>query len=217
MINFKSSIPSIRVVIVEDEELIREAICMLIGSLNGVMVAGFAADGREALRVVAEQSPDVVLMDLRMPVMDGIEATKRIKEKYPFIKVLALTAHNDINEISRGVESGVNGYVLKKLSSRELLVAIETVMEGKNYYCPEVAEVMAKAYLKERDRRHSPVLTLSPRELEVIKLIAVGLRTKEIAGKLGISEKTVEKHRCNLRLKLGATTSAEMMRKYLEF
>lgn len=208
---------TIRVVIVEDEAVIREALCFLVASFGFMEVVGQAADGREAVTTVECTSPDVVLMDLCMPVMDGMEATRAIKKIRPKTKVLALTGLSAGTEILAGLAAGIDGCVLKRTSHRELQRAIETVFTGRRFLCTEVRECLAKAYLSEQERTSSPLEAITVREQEVLELVCAGMRAKEIAAKLGVSVRTVEKHRDSLRLKCRAETTAELAVIYLKW
>ena len=204
--------PPLRVLVAEDEELIREALCLLVDSFDGYEVVGRAADGGQALELVKESEPDLVLMDLIMPGLNGVGAAKAIKAEYPRIKVLALTAKREDPYIFEALKAGVDGYALKNISGQELQRAMETVQCGNMYLCPDISEKIVAGYLMGRDRGPgSPLEALSPRESEVLTLIAAGFLTKQIATKLGISEKTVEKHRKNLKKKLGVNSTAGLV------
>lgn len=205
----------VRIVLVDDEALIREAFSMLIGSFGNCRLVGIASGGEEAVDLVERLAPDLVLMDLSMPGIDGAEATRRVKARKPGTRVIALTALCDPDTIARGIESGIDGYLLKRASSRELREAIDAVMDGKRYFCPEIVDSLAAARTGPDAPAAAPPQTLSPREVEVAELVKAGLRNREIAGRLFISEKTVEKHRNNLRQKLDAATTGEMIASYL--
>jgi len=210
-----SAVMSIRILIAEDEELIRKAFKMLVQSFDGVEVIGEAADGKEAVKLAKSKKPDVILMDMLMPVMNGIEATREIKSIQPQIKVIALTVVEDGPEILEGLAAGIDGYLLKKATPLELEDAIKTVMAGNRYICPHIAGHIADAYLNASKSIESPFAKVTPRELEVLECICEGKRAKEIASILGISVKTAEKHRDSLRHKLHADTTVELMKAFL--
>lgn len=197
--------------VADDDELIQAAFCLLVESFEEVELAGRASTGREALEQALLLKPDLILMDLRMPDMDGFEATRQIKAVLQDIKVVALTSLDEPQQITRALEMGMDGFLLKKASLRELRMAIETVAAGEQYLSPQVSAIMAKAYLEERGRKHANAPVLTPRENEIAKRIAVGLRMKQIADELGISDRTVEKHCEQARRKLKAATTGEMV------
>lgn len=199
------------ILVVEDDELIRAAFCLLVQHSGGVALAGSAGSGREALQQAQALRPDLILMDLRMPDLDGIEATRRIKRVMPQVRVIALTAQEDPLLITRALEAGMDGFLLKKASPQELQLAITTVAGGEPYLSPSVSAIIARAYLAERSRKRSPQPQLTPREKQVARRISTGMRLKQIAEELGISERTAEKHSEQARRKLQATTTAEMV------
>lgn len=202
---------TISVLVAEDEELIRKAFCLLVQSLEGVELAGEAENGAVAVEMVLRHRPDIVLMDLAMPVMDGIEAAARIRESSPATRVIALTGLSDPSEIIRGLTEGMEGFLLKKASPAELKQALESVSRGERYLSPQVATIVAREYIEERRRNESPLADLSLRETQIVEMLAAGRRSKQIAGDLGISDKTVDKHCENARRKLKATTTAELV------
>jgi DNA-binding NarL/FixJ family response regulator len=214
MNNIKLKHP-LRILVVEDDELIQAAFCLLVQSFEGVELAGKASTGLEALEQARLLKPDLILMDLRMPDMDGVEATKRIKAAQAAIKVVALTALEDPLLITQALEQGMDGFLLKRASTRELKLAIETVVAGEQYLSPQVSAIIAKAYLDERSRKHAPAPLLTPREKQVVTQIAAGKRMKQIAEEMEISERTVEKHSAQIRQKLKTATTAEMVAVWL--
>jgi two-component system, NarL family, response regulator NreC len=211
------AVMSIRIMIAEDDELVRKAFKLLVQSFEGFDVTGEAADGQEALRMARDQKPDVILMDMLMPVMNGIEATREIKSILPLTKVVALTVVENGPEIIEGLTAGIDAYLLKKVSPSELYDAINTVMAGKRYICPLIAGLIADAYLDASRNVESPFAKVTPREMEVLECICEGKRAKEIASILGISVKTAEKHRDSLRHKLHADTTVDLMKAFLNY
>jgi DNA-binding NarL/FixJ family response regulator len=193
-----------RIVIAEDHTILREGLRALLTSEADFEVVGEADDGRSAIQTVENLKPDLALMDLSMPKMDGMDAIREIKKRCPGTKVLALTVHRTEEYILATLRAGADGYVLKDATHAELLMAIKSVLMGKRYLSPGASEKVIEGYLDGRKtlRSHSPWDTLTQREREVLKLIAEGYKNREIADYLYISVKTVEKHRANLMKKL---------------
>jgi len=204
-----------RILLVEDDELIRAALCILIESIEGVELVGRAANGAEALAMVLNIKPDLILMDLLLPVMDGIEATVKIKNALPKTAVIALTASEDASLITRAIECGMDGILLKRTSVHELKQAIRMVTAGERYLSPQVSSVIADAYLEVLKNKNVPTALLTPREKQVVGQVAKGKRYKQIADELCISERTVEKHCEQARKKLKAGTTSEMVALWL--
>lgn len=207
----KESDKQLHVLLVDDDELVLAAFCLLVQQLEGLVLAGTASSGQEAVAQARALRPELVLMDLRMPDMDGIEATRQIKQGMPRVKVIALTALEDPLLITQALEAGLDGFLLKKASPKELQQAIVTVQSGEQYLSPPVSAIIARAYLDERSRKQTPQPHVTPREKQVVQRISDGMRLKQIAEELGISERTVEKHTELTRRKLKASTTAEMV------
>lgn len=189
----------IRVLIVDDQNLIREGLQMLLSLCHDIEVIGEAANGKEALQIVETKRPDIVLMDIRMPIMDGVEATKLINEKYPDVKVIILTTFNEDEYIFEGLKNGAKGYILKDVKSDEVIKGIKTVYEGNVLLQPEIATKVVKVFNsinrdREMDIMEGKVEKLTPRETEIAKLVAKGLSNKDISKKLFITEGTVKNH-----------------------
>jgi two-component system response regulator NreC len=193
-----------RIVIAEDHTILREGLKALLSSSPEIQVVGEAEDGREALRVALELKPDMLLMDLSMPRMSGMEAIREIRKQVPEIRILVLTVHKSEEYVLAALQAGADGYILKDATHAELLMAIETVLSGKHYLTPEVSGKVIEGYLegKKGGRMDSSWDSLTLREKEILKLIAEGYKNKQIAEFLCISLKTVEKHRDNLIKKL---------------
>ncbi len=203
---------NLRIVLAEDHTILREGLRALLSADPNFEIIGEARDGREAVHCVEKLAPDLLLMDLSMPRMSGMDAIREIKKRFPAIKVIALTVHTTEEYLLTTLQAGADGYVLKDATHEELVMAIKSVMGGKCYLSPGVSEKVIEGYLvgKESNRSLSTWETLSQREREVLKLIAEGYKNKEIAEDLCISLKTVEKHRANLMKKLDLHNAAAL-------
>jgi two-component system response regulator NreC len=201
-----------RIVIAEDHTILREGLCTLLSSQEDLQVVGEAGDGREAIRLVENLTPDLILTDLSMPKMNGVEAIREIRKRIPQTKILALTVHKTEEFILEVLQAGADGYIPKDASSNELMMAIRSVLMGKRYLCPSVSKVVIEGYLESRrtTKVSTPWDTLTKREREILKLIAEGHKNKEVADYLYISVKTVEKHRANLMKKLDLHSAAAL-------
>jgi len=202
----------VRIVLAEDHTILREGLRALLSSDSIFEIVGEAEDGREAVRCVERLSPDLLLMDLSMPRMSGMEAIREIKKRHPETRIIALTVHKTEEYLLTTLKAGADGYVLKDATHYELVLAIKHVMTGKSYLSPSVSEKVIVGYLEGREGVESVSAwkTLSQREREVLKLIAEGYKNKEIAKDLCISLKTVEKHRANLMKKLDLHNAAAL-------
>jgi len=199
-----------RVIVVDDQALVREGLVTMLELMPGIEVVGTAGDGEEAVSVVERMGPDVALMDLRMPKLDGVEAIRRIRAHHPATQVIVLTTHADDSSIMAAIAAGARGYLTKHSGGKAIREAIEAVMQGNS-----VLEPAVQARVLEAVARGKPVHTaslpdgLTPREGEVLILIATGLTNQEIARKLFISEGTVKTHINNLFAKIGARDRAQ--------
>ena len=200
------------IVLADDHTILREGLRALLTADSNLEIVGEARDGREAVRCVEKLGPDLLLMDLSMPRMSGMDAIREIKKRYPETKIIALTVHKTEEYLLTTLQAGADGYVLKDATHDELMLAIKNVMGGKSYLSPGVSEKVIEGYLegKETTRSLSSWESLSQREREVLKLIAEGYKNKEIADDLCISLKTVEKHRANLMKKLDLHNAAAL-------
>ena len=200
------------IVIAEDHTILREGLRALLSSHPDFEVVGEAEDGREAIRRVEKLMPDLVLMDLSMPRMNGLEAIKEIKKRSPEIKIIALTVHKTEEYILATLQAGADGYALKDSTHSELVMAIEHVLEGNSYLSPDISGKVIEGYLEGRKtlKATSAWDTLTQREREILKLIAEGYKNREVADYLCISLKTVEKHRANLMKKLDLHNTAAL-------
>lgn len=201
-----------RVLVADDQTLVREGLVMLLGLLPGIEVVGAAADGEEALAMVAEHRPDIVLMDLRMPRLDGVEATRRVRSAHPDTQVIVLTTYADDRSIMAAIEAGARGYLTKDSGAEEIRTAIETVRRGNALLEPAVQARLLESLARGR-HAFNPTSELpdglTPREAEVLALIAGGLSNQEIATRLFVSEATVKTHINNLFSKIGARDRAQ--------
>jgi len=192
-----------KIVIAEDHTIMREGLKALISSHGEYMVVGEACDGLEALRIVGVLKPDLVLMDLSMPKLNGVDAIRSLKKACPQIKILVLTVHKAEEYVLASLRAGADGYLLKDSTHSELINAIEHVLHGNAYISPGISGQIIQGYLNGRDGSGvaSSLDMLTQREREILKLVAEGYKNREIADLLCISVKTVEKHRDNLMKK----------------
>ena len=202
----------VRIVLAEDHTILREGLRALLTADPNFEIIGEAADGRAAVRFVEKQIPDLILMDLSMPRMTGMDAIREIKKRYPQTKIIALTVHKTEEYLRTTLHAGADGYVLKDATRDELMMAIQSVLKGKTYLSPGVSGRVIEGYLEGKESQMPPSTLglLSQREREVLKLIAEGYKNKEIAADLCISLKTVEKHRANLMKKLDLHNAAAL-------
>jgi two-component system, NarL family, response regulator NreC len=200
------------IVIVDDITILRQALKSLLSSQPDLKVVGEAGDGLEAIRSVQDHSPDLVLMDLCMPGITGLDAIIEIKRVSPQTKIIVLTLPSDEAYILSTLQVGVSGYVFKKCDSTELLTSIHHVLDGRHYVSPCISTAITDCLLRRKRAFliRSDWETLSQRETEIVKLIAEGHRNNKIANLLGISVKTAEKHRCNIMKKLNVHSAVAL-------
>lgn len=204
----------IKLLLAEDHTIVRQGLHSLMDQSEDIEVIGEAENGREAVRKTQELRPDVVLVDIRMPILNGIEATRQIKKKFPQVKVLILSMHPNEEYIFEALHAGASGYILKQVAHRELLSAIRAVSKDDVFLSPPVSKMVVKDYLQ-RTREMAEQNTLkklTSREREVLQLIAEGKSNQEIAKLLFLSVKTVETHKTNLKEKLGLRTTADLIK-----
>lgn len=202
----------IRVLLADDHETVREGLRLIISGQEDMEVVGEASDGAAALAAAARLQPDVVVMDITMPKMNGLEATQTLVRDLPSIKVLTLTRHGDAAYLQQLLEAGVTGYVLKQSRATELLHAIRAVAAGGTYLDPSVAGKITDTYARRSHELASGASPLTPREEQVLRQVAWGYSNKEIAGRLELSVKTVETHKANAMQKLGARSRIDVVR-----
>ena len=195
----KSASKPVRVILADDHTLVRAGIRALLGKLPGVQVLGEAGNGREALELVRLHHPDVVLMDITMPGLNGLEATARIANEFPEVRVIMLSMHSNEEYYWRALKAGAAGYLLKKAATAELAVALQRVVHGEVYLSSEIStRFLTRFPLQKLAGRKSPFEQLTDRQREILQLIAEGQNTKAIADTLKVSPKTVEYHRLKL-------------------
>lgn len=203
----------IRVLLADDHRILREGIRALIDDQEDMQVVGEAEDGLATVKKVAKLQPDVVVMDIAMPLLNGLEATRQIRRDFPQVKVLILTMHDNEEYIRQVLAAGALGYVLKDAAARDLLGAIRTVNQGEAVLSPAITRLVIEDYLRWGDIRPEDTTDgLTAREREVLQLIAEGYTNKEIAGIMSLSVKTVQSHRTNLMNKLDLHDRGELIK-----
>lgn len=202
----------IRILLADDHTLVRAGIRSLIKSMEGIGVIAEAADGREALRLVKAHRPDVVLMDIAMPGLNGLEATARISKKFPYVRVIVLSMHLNEEYVLQALRAGAAGYMVKGADAAELEIAIRAVARGETYLSPVVSKHVVTDYIQRVSGETTSLELLTPRQREVLQLIAEGYSTKKIAHTLKISVKTVETHRMQLMERLDIHDIAGLVR-----
>ena len=213
----------IKILLVDDHKIIRDGIKALIQSEPNIQIIGECGDGKEVVPFLENNEVDVILMDVNMPIMNGIETTIVVSEKFPDVAVLALTMHDEEVYISKVLKAGALGYVLKHLGKAELMKAIEKVANKENYFSDDVAAIMMSKYMKSGSTSNNPPLKkvstslisideLTKREVEILSLISEEMTNNEIGEKLFISPRTVDTHRRNLLQKLGVKNTAGLVK-----
>jgi two-component system response regulator NreC len=201
----------IRVLIADDHIIVRSGLRLLLEAEPDIDVVGEALDGEEALKLVEEHLPNVVLMDIAMPGMNGLEATQRIKAKWPQVQVLVLTMHRSDEYFFEMLKAGASGYILKGAETSDLIHAVRVVGRGEVYLYPSMAQKLVRDYVNILHWEEETGSLLSPREKEIMRLLSEGCSTKEIAEKLVISPSTVHSHQNNLMKKLGLNNRHELI------
>jgi len=198
----------IRLIIADDHEIFRKGLRIILNELDEVKVIAEAQNGNEVFEILKHQKADLILMDIRMPVMDGIEATRKMTEKYPDVKVIALTMFEEISYFNQMIEAGAQGFLLKKTNKDELQRAINLVIEGENYFSEEF---ISNVNRNQRPASRIAGIELTDREQEVLELICKGMSNAEISKFLGVSARTVDGHRAHLLEKTGAKNSPHLV------
>ncbi len=207
---------NVRILVVDDHEFIRQGLRAVIEKQPGWEVVGEAVTGREAIALAEQHNPDVVVMDVSMPDMNGLEATAQLLRSRPQIKVLVLSMHDSEQIVRQVLASGARGYMLKSDAGRDLVTAIDSLTEGRPFFTPKISELLLSGYLRQteagRQEKSEEPNPLTVRETEILQLLADGRSNKEIAGLLNISARTVETHRRNLMSKLNLHSIADVVR-----
>lgn len=201
----------IKLLIIDDHKVMRSGIKLLFKGDKNIKIVGEASDGKKGLAAVEKLKPNVVMTDISMPEMSGIELTKILKEKYPSINVLILSMHNDDEYVIDALEAGAMGYLPKDSAEEEIVSAVYSLGEGKMYYSRSISNIFAKKLLKKIETKNK-FEKLTARELEVLELIVKGFSNKEIANKLFVSKRTIDNHRTNFMKKIAAKNTADIVR-----
>jgi DNA-binding NarL/FixJ family response regulator len=205
----------LQVMIVEDQHIFRKGLIMLLKEISGVTIFGEASNGQEFLNMIEKERPDIVFMDIQMPIMNGIEATKQALDLYPSLKIVAISMFGDEEYLVSMIEAGVKGFLLKTVEEYELQKAIELVSDNKNYFSDELLPVLTNSLVnrkaKPENNGYELKEELTKREIEVLSLICKGFTIKEIADQLFISQRTVDGHKANLFRKTGVDSSVKLV------
>jgi DNA-binding NarL/FixJ family response regulator len=204
----------LRILVADDHEIVRRGIRGQLRAKRGWIIVGEATNGREAVEKASKLKPDVVIVDISMPDLDGLQATRQIRERAPSTEVVVLTMHESDQMVRRVLEAGARGYVLKSDLAAHLLKAVKDVSAGKLFLTPKVSDMVLTGILKTDDQHNSKEhlkARPTPREVEIIRLLALGKLNKEIAAELGITVRTAETHRAKIMLKLGMHSLAELI------
>jgi len=202
----------IRVLLVDDHALVRSGIRMVLQTFDGVQVVADAQDGRTALALIEKLRPDVALLDIAMPDLNGIETAARIRSRFLQTRVVILSMHAGEEYVSQALRAGASGYLLKDATPTEFEFALRAVARGETYLSPRVSGAVVEKYLRSGEPAVGPLEALTPRQREILQLIAEGRATKQIAAQLGVSIKTVETHRALLMERLGIHNIAGLVR-----
>lgn len=202
----------IKVLIADDHTLVRQGLIKILEGSADIEVVGEASDGLEALRQIEQLRPTMVLLDLSMPKLNGLEVARRVKKAHPLIKIVILSMHEEEEYVLKMVRAGASGYLIKDSAAEQLIDAIRSAHAGKAFFSPEVARVLAESYREVAPGKEDPLDRLNDREREVLQLVAEGHTNKAIAEMLFISVKTVDNHRTNLMRKLNVHNAAELVR-----
>lgn len=201
---------SIKVILADDHKILRQGLRVLLEDQPDIEVVGEAGDGRTAMRLARDLSPDIVIMDIAMPDLNGIGATERIMEDLPNVQVIALSMHSNRRFVAEMFEAGASGYLLKDCALEELVSAIRTVAAGQTYLSAEITGVVVEDYVRHLKNIDLGISQLTPREREVLQLMAEGKDTSQIASTLNVTAKTVRTHRRNIRQKLDIHNPAKL-------
>ena len=209
------NIKAIKVLLVDDHKIVRDGIISLLQGEENIQIVGQAENGLEAIDKIGKLSPDLVLLDINMPILNGIECSQQIGKKFPKVKILVLTMLSEHEHIKNMLASGVCGYILKNSGRKELITAINTLMNGENYFSDEVKNVIIKELIRKKTNQgkiSGEIIPLTPRELDVLRYIIDEHTNQEIAEKLFISIRTVDANRRNLLEKTGSRNTAGLVK-----
>jgi two-component system response regulator NreC len=201
-----------KVLLVDDHAIMREGLRLVLDAQAGVTVVGEAEDGRQALELVEQLQPDVVVMDIAMPILNGAEATRQIKRRFPAVRVVILTMHEDERYLERVVKAGAIGCVLKRSAATELVTAVKAAARGESYFSPALATMMLGGYRTHLAEAPDEGDVLSDREREILQMVAEGKTSQEIADRLVLSPTTVHTHRVHLMQKLGVHDRTDLVK-----
>jgi len=204
----------LRILIADDHGLIRRGARIILQARRGWKVVGEAANGREAVEKALKLEPDVLVVDISMPELDGVEVTRQIRKSPPDIKVLVLTMHESHQIVRRALDAGANGYLLKSDLTKYLPKAVRAIAENKSFLTPKISDIVLEGFINagnKPDEQKRAGNRITPRELEIIRLLAEGKSNKEVSTQLGITVRTVETHRSKIMLKLGLHSLAELI------
>ena len=204
---------NIKVLLADDHTIVRKGLCALLDGEADIEVIGEAEDGREAVKLAGELHPDIVVMDIAMPGLNGLEATKQLRKLYPEMKILILSMHANEEYVIQTLRAGAEGYLVKKAAPSELVLAIKAVYQGNSFLSPSISRAVIDDYIRRTDEigeGEGTFKDLTARETEVLQLIAEGRKTREIAELLYISIKTVETHRAHIMDRLDIHSTAEL-------
>jgi two-component system, NarL family, response regulator NreC len=202
----------IKVLIADDHAIVRAGLRLLVNDEPGMLLVGEAAGGYETIELVEKTAPDVLVLDLSMPDLDGISVARRLKSSFPDLRILILTLHEDEALLKEAIRAGAAGYILKRAAEEELIAAIQDIYRGSLYVDPSMIRLLVGEPIQPPSTRSAPMETLTPREKEILTLIVGGYTNRQIAEKLSISIRTVEGHRANISEKLGLHSRVELVR-----
>jgi DNA-binding NarL/FixJ family response regulator len=207
--------PAIKIILIEDHQLLRDGVKALIASEN-IEIIGEASSGSELWNLLEKDQPDIVLMDISLPDTSGIALTRILTEKFPLIKVLVLSMFTDESFINQAIKAGAKGYLHKNTTREEMLIAIDTVFSGSDFYSDNISKIILRSYINKAkmnvEEENIPHEILSKREIEILKMFAEGFINKEIADRLFISIRTVESHKNHIMQKLNLKTQVELVK-----
>lgn len=211
---------TIKIILADDHEIVRKGIRLILETENDIEVVAEASDGEEAIDMVRKYRPDLLIVDIRMPVLNGIDTTARVKKEFEDTKVLVLSMHDDEEYIIKSIDCGADGYLLKDTNKPEFIKAIHATMEGHKYFSGDISDILVNRYLSAKNNPPATASAsekdnyqLTKRERQILKMIYNGFSNKSIADELGKSVRTVETHRFNIMKKLEVSNIAELLRK----